>query len=98
MLDVVKPFLPSNGGINTELVVGDKEQVLGTNQDVKAESIGKVVGSNDNSTAVATAENVSVTNNSYPPSTVEVLMILCIIGWMAPTPTNIFKYFKKNKE
>ena len=45
------------GGINTELVVGDKEQTLGNNIEVKADEMGNVVGEDDNSVDV-TADKV----------------------------------------
>lgn len=56
----------SKGGINTELVVGDKEQVLGTNLDVKAQNIGKVTGTSDNSVTASNAKEVTVNNISFP--------------------------------
>ena len=55
----------SKGGINTELVVGDKEQVLGSNIEVKAKAVGKVVGTSDNSVVASSAKKVEVTNNVF---------------------------------
>ncbi len=78
---------PSKGGINTELVVGDKEQVLGSNQDIKATSVGKVVGNSDNSTAVASAKDVQINNNTIPLWIVILLVTLAaLVGWLAPRP------------
>ena len=57
---------PDKGGINTELVLGDKEQTLGTNQEVKAKNIGRVIGTSDNSIVAASAKEVKVTNNTFP--------------------------------
>ena len=77
----------SKGGINTELVVGDKEQTLGTNQEVKAKNIGKVVGTNDNSVVAASAKEVKITNNSFPGWAIGILITLAaLVGWLAPRP------------
>lgn len=78
---------PSKGGINTELVVGDKEQVVGSNQDVRASSVGKVVGNSDNSTAVASAEKVQINNNAIPVWVIAALCFMTLmVGWLAPRP------------
>jgi len=77
----------SKGGINTELVVGDKEQVLGSNQDVEANSVGKIVGNSDNSVSAPGAKQVEITNNTFPVWAV--LLIGCLttlIGYLAPRP------------
>lgn len=77
----------SKGGINTELVVGDKEQVLGTNQDVKANNIGKVVGNSDNSISAPSAKEIKVTNNMFPVWAVFLIGgLTTLIGYLAPRP------------
>ena len=77
----------SKGGINTELVIGDKEQVLGTNQEVKAGTIGKVVGSNDNSVIATGAKAVTVNNNSFPVWAIFLIGgLTTLIGYLAPRP------------
>lgn len=88
---------PSKGGINTEIVVGDKEQTLGTNQDVKANSIGTVVGQNDNSTDIASAKEVVVNNTTYPAWLMIVLLIGNVVFLCLPTPTSVFNYFRRKK-
>jgi hypothetical protein len=75
------------GGINTELVVGDKEQVLGSNIEVKAEEVGKVVGTSDNSVQASNAKEVTVTNNTFPVWGIVALVGLAsLVGWLAPRP------------
>jgi len=75
------------GGINTELVVGDKEQVLGTNQEVKAENIGKVTGGSDNSVSASGAQEVTVNNNEFPLWAMCMLIALAgLVGYLAPRP------------
>lgn len=86
--------LGKQGGINTELVVGDKEQVLGINQEVKASSVGKVVGNNDNSVATGTVDTLRVSNTNYPHWLIIVLLVGNVAFLCAPTPTTMFKYFK----
>lgn len=77
----------SKGGINTELVVGDKQQVLGTNQQVKAGTIGKVNGTSDNSVSAAGAQEVTVNNNEFPVWAILFLAGLStLIGYLAPRP------------
>ncbi len=77
----------SKGGINTELVVGDKEQVLGTNLEVKAENIGKVTGTSDNSISAPAANEVTVTNNTFPVWAIFLIGALTtLIGYLAPRP------------
>lgn len=89
---------PSKGGINTEIVLGDKEQTLGTNQEVKATNVGKVVGVNDNSLDIARATGVVVTNNSFPMWAVGLLIILAaLVGWLAPRPA-LWKRIIKRKD
>ena len=86
---------PSKGGINTELVVGDKEQSLGANLDIKAKTVGKVVGANDNSTAVGNAQQVTVSNVTYPAWLIIVLLLGNVVFLCLPTPTTMCKGFKK---
>ena len=75
------------GGINTELVVGDKQQVLGTNQQVKAGEIGKVTGTSDNSVSAAGAEEVTVNNFEFPVWGIVTLIGLAgLVGYLAPRP------------
>jgi len=75
------------GGINTELVVGDKQQVLGTNQQVKAGEIGKVTGTSDNSVSAAGAEQVTVNNFEFPVWGVVLMIALAgLVGYLAPRP------------
>lgn len=75
------------GGINTELVLGDKEQVLGNNIEVKAEVVGKVVGTSDNSVSAPSAKQVTVTNNEFPMWAVFFIGTLTtLIGYLAPRP------------
>ncbi len=75
------------GGINTELVVGDKQQVLGTNQQVKAGKIGKVTGTSDNSVSAAGAEQVTVNNFEFPVWGVVLMIALAgLVGYLAPRP------------
>ena len=77
----------SKGGINTELVVGDKEQVVGTNLEVKAENIGKVTGTSDNSISAPAAGKVEVTNNTFPVWAIFLIGGLStLIGYLAPRP------------
>lgn len=76
----------SSGGINTELVVGDKEQTLGNNIEVKADQVGKVVGQNDNTTHASGAEFVEVNNFSYPSWVVPVLFTLAMVFLALPLP------------
>ena len=83
----------SKGGVSAELVIGDKENTLGTNQEVDAESIDKVVGTSDNSIKLDQADNVQVTNNTVPSYLVPLLLLLTIIALMLPTPTTMWKSF-----
>lgn len=77
----------SKGGINTELVIGDKEQVLGTNQEVKADTIGKVTGGSDNSVSASGAKEVTVNNNEFPLWAMVMLIALAgLVGYLAPRP------------
>jgi hypothetical protein len=75
------------GGINTELVVGDKQQVLGTNQQVKSGTIGKVVGTSDKSVSATGAQEVIVNNNEFPVWGVVLMISLAgLVGYLAPRP------------
>ena len=91
-LDAVSP---DKGGINTELVVGDKEQVLGTNQEVKANEIGKVVGTSDNSVTAASIDRLAVTNQNYPAWLIVLLLAGNVLFLCLPTPTTMMKYWRK---
>jgi len=93
-----------SGGINTELVVGDKEQTLGNNIEVKADNVGKVVGENDNTTNARGAEFVEVNNFSYPSWVVPVLLTLALVFLALPMPgrwpgmvSNLIAKFKRNR-
>ena len=85
----------SSGGINTELVVGDKELSLGANLDVKADRVDKVIGNSDNSVAAEGAEFVEVNNINYPTWLVVSLLILSFVFLCLPTPTNMMKAFTR---
>ena len=75
------------GDINTELVVGDKKQVIGSSIEVKATSVGKVVGTSDNSVSATNAREVTVTNNTFPVWVVILIGTMStLIGWLAPRP------------
>ena len=86
---------PSKGGISSEIVVGDKNQVLGTNQDVQAGSIGKVVGQNDSSTAIHAAKEVTVNNTMYPAWLIILLLIGNVVFLCMPTPTRTFNFLMR---
>ena len=89
----------SKGGIDTEIVVGDKEQVLGTNQEVKADNIGKVVGSNDNSVQASNAKEVTVNNTAFPVWAIFFIGALTTtIGYLAPRPQAWKRLIKGNKQ
>lgn len=88
---------PDKGGINTELVVGDKEQTLGTNQEVKANNVGTVVGQNDNHTDIKAAEEVSITNQNYPAWLLLLLLGGGLIGWVTDTPQTMWRKHKDSK-
>ena len=89
----------SKGGINTELVVGDKEQTLGNNIEVKADHVDKVVGSNDNSVALAgEVENVEITNVNYPTWLIATLLGLMVLFLCLPTPTQMWKSWRNRKK
>lgn len=84
------------GGINTEIVVGDKEQVLGSNIEVKAKTVGKVVGTSDNSVTAPEAKEVTVTNNTLPVWSVLAIIILAsLVGWLSPRPEWIKRAIKR---
>lgn len=86
----------SKGGINTEIVVGDKEQVLGSNIEVKAKTVGKVVGTSDNSVTAPAAKEVTVTNNTLPVWSVLVIIALAsLVGWLSPRPEWIKRVIKR---
>lgn len=87
----------SSGGINTdvELVIGDKEQTLGNNIEVKADRVDKVVGDSDNSVAVqGTVDSVAVTNVNYPTWLIVSLLIgNMVFLWLPTPPTPSWKGF-----
>ena len=85
----------SSGGINTELVVGDKEQTLGNNIEVKADRVDKVIGANDNSVAADGAEFVEVNNINYPTWLIVTLLLISFLFLCLPTPTNMYKAFTR---
>lgn len=89
---------PSKGGINTEIVLGDKEQTLGTNQEVKANNVGTVVGQNDNHTDIKSAEEVSITNQNYPAWLVLLLLIGGLLGWLTDTPQTMWSKYRRKKD
>lgn len=88
---------PNKGGISTEIVLGDKSQTLGTNQDVKAGQIGTVVGQNDNHTDIKSAEEVSIVNQNYPGWLILLLLAGNVLFLCLPTPTTVFNHFRKTK-
>ena len=85
----------SKGGINTELVVGDKEQTLGNNIEVKADKVERVIGNNDNTTNAKGAEFVEVTNINYPTWLVVSLLILSFVFLCLPMPKDMHKAYKR---
>ncbi len=87
------------GGINTELVVGDKEQTLGNNIEVKADKVDKVIGESDNSVGVEGSVDVlEVVNVNYPTWLIATLLGLMVLFLCLPTPTNMWKWFKNRKK
>ena len=85
------------GGINTELVVGDKEQVLGTNLEVKAKNVGKINGTSDTSVQASNANKVEVTNNTFPYWVIGLLIILSgLVGYLSPRPQAWKRLIKGN--
>ena len=85
----------SSGGINTELVVGDKEQTLGNNIEVKADRVNNVIGNNDNTTNARGAEFVEVNNINYPTWLIVTLLLVSFLFLCLPTPTNMYKAFTR---
>jgi hypothetical protein len=83
-----KALVPgATSGINTELVVGDKEQVLGANIEVDAKSVNKIVGNSDNSTAIKSAKAVEVNNTNVSVGLVALIVSLALlVGWLSPRP------------
>jgi len=84
----------TGGGVSAELTVGDKEQTLGNNIDVKADKVDKIVGNSDNSTGITSAGTVTVTNNNYPTWLIVLLLIGNVITLCLPTPTQMWVYFR----
>jgi hypothetical protein len=91
-------LIPSaaKGGVSAELVVGDKEQSLGNNVEVKAEKVDKVVGGNDTTTSVeaSTARQVNVNNYDMPPWIVPVLFVACCIFLALDSPTKMLIWWR----
>jgi len=88
----------AKGGINTELVVGDKEQTIGNNLEVKADKVDKVVGSNDNSVEVTgEVDMMEVTNINYPTWLIVVLLVGNVVFLCLPTPTTMWKSWRNRK-
>ena len=85
----------SSGGINTELVVGDKEQTLGNNIEVKADRVNNVIGNNDNTTNAKGAEFVEVNNINYPTWLIVVLLLGNVAFLCMPMPNQMGKAFKR---
>lgn len=85
----------SSGGINTELVVGDKEQTLGNNIEVKADRVNNVIGNNDNTTNAKGAEFVEVNNINYPTWLIVTLLILSFVFLCLPMPKDMMKAFTR---
>lgn len=81
----------SKGGVSAELVIGDKENTLGTNQEVEADSINKVVGTSDNSVKLESADEVQVVNNTVPSYLIPSLLGAAFLFLMLPTPTTMWK-------
>jgi hypothetical protein len=89
----------SKGGINTELVLGDKEQVLGNNIEVKAKAVGKVVGTSDNSVDAPSAKQVTVNNNTVPKYVVAIVLVLAgLVGWLSPRPKGWKRLIKRKQD
>jgi hypothetical protein len=85
------------GGINTELVLGDKKVTLGNETDVTAGNVGKVIGTNDNSVLAENALTVKVTNNTVPKYMVLVVLVLAgMVGWLSPRPKGWKRLIKRN--
>lgn len=95
-MNAIKP--DSGGGINTELVLGDKEQVLGTNQEVKADNIGKVVGTSDNTVNASSAKAVTVNNYQTSLAIIIALGVLStLIGYLLPRPKRWKQFMRGTK-
>lgn len=94
-----KDLLPSaaKGGVNTELVVGDKEQTVGNNLEVEADEVGKIVGGDDTTNTVVAdkAQEVVVQNTNYPDWLVISLLIACLVFWAVDNPLRLWSNFKK---
>ena len=83
----------SSGGINTELVVGDKEQTLGNNIEVKADRVNNVIGNSDNTTNAKGAEFVEVNNINYPTWLIVVLLLGNVAFLCMPMPGQMKESF-----
>lgn len=79
------------GGINTELQVGDRENTLGdtaTIGDIEAED-GGVVNINQSKPKFDGQANTVVINETDNKRDL-ILLLLCIIGWLLPTPAQMW--------
>ncbi len=73
------------GGINTDLQVGDKQASLGDTIDVKGENVSVI---KKDSSFEGTAQNVVI--NESDNKLVIILVLIAIIGWLLPTPSQIW--------
>lgn len=87
----------SKGGVSAELVVGDKEQTIGNNLEVEADTVEKVIGGDETTTTVqaAEAEEVVVNNYDMPPWIVPVLFVACCIFLALDSPTKLLAWWNK---
>lgn len=89
MLPLVTDMLggAAKGGVSAEVVLGDKEQTLGNNLEIKAKNLnGNVVGKDDNSVGQIEGE-VEINNIDMPVWIVLVLAVFAFaIGVLSPRP------------
>lgn len=103
MIDALRAMSPNQPALSVDAQVGkeaNKQAIVGDQrkQEVEIEvEQGDVDIATDNR-KVDTAfdgdvrtDEISVTN--FPPHLIYILILLCIIGWMLPTPTNMWKGF-----
>jgi hypothetical protein len=94
LTDLATSAIKPGGGMSAEVVVGDKEQGIGANQDLEVEgSVDKVIGGNDASTKVDTAGTLEVNNISVPPYVVITLIIALVIA--AGVPSTLYLRWRK---
>ena len=94
MWDIINPFKASSGlSVDTEIVVGDKQEEVNT----------EVVGNKE--TTNNTAESISQVYNTVNEGIDWWVWVLMIVGWITPTPTrmwgafiNLFRRKKNAKE